>query len=328
MDKCPTTHHGVDATKTCELCEAPCKTCEGSLTRCTSCDQALPNTRTFLFRNECWESCPADISVEDEGQCVACNPNCATCDDQYSADFCTSCRGGAYLDYFSHSCVDVCPAGLTVANEAAVNPKNQLRTCDLCNERCATCASYDPDICLECRAGLKMLETARVCLDRCPLGTAEIWVPLTGDTVCAECAPGCTECEYSRQHCTACAAGFVRHDFSCIKECPTDYVPASPTDRTCVREREACPFGQREVSTLNEAGETVYSCELYLAECKVGYVLNADETECIPEPGFHLPFAFLYGALGWTIFILRRKNRERFPRVNLVSQLLLGFTAL
>ena len=69
-------------------------------------------------------------------------------------------------------------------------------------------------------------------------------------------------------------------------------------------------------------------CELYLAECKVGYVLNASQTECIPEPGFHLPFAFLYAAIGWTIYIMRKKNRSKFPRENLVSQLLLGFTAL
>ena len=72
--------------------------------------------------------------------------------------------------------------------------------------------------------------------------------------------------------------------------------------RTCVREREACPYGQ----AYNALGE----CELYLAECKVGYVLNSSETECIPEPGFHLPFAFLYGAIGWLIFIVRKKNRQ------------------
>ena len=57
-------------------------------------------------------------------------------------------------------------------------------------------------------------------------------------------------------------------------------------------------------------------------------MLNAAETECIPEPGFHLPFAFLYAALGWMLYILRKSNREKFPRENIVSQLLLGFTAL
>ena len=85
-------------------------------------------------------------------------------------------------------------------------------------------------------------------------------------------------------------------------------------------EREICPYGQR----YNAFGQ----CELYLRECKVGYVLNARADECIPEPGFHLPFAFLYGALGWTIYILRRGNRRKMSRVNLVSQLLVGFTGM
>ena len=57
-------------------------------------------------------------------------------------------------------------------------------------------------------------------------------------------------------------------------------------------------------------------------------MLNADQTECIPEPGFHLPFAFLYGAGGWTAYILRNKNRKQFQKQVLISQLLLGYTAL
>lgn len=90
--------------------------------------------------------------------------------------------------------------------------------------------------------------------------------------------------------------------------------------RTCVRDGEVCPYGQR----YNSFGK----CELYLAHCRVGYVLNASQTECIPEPGFHLPFAFLYAALGWTLFIMRKGNRKQMTRENIVSQLLIGFTAL
>ena len=329
MDQCPTTHHGIDETKTCELCSPPCKTCSGSLTTCTSCDQTLPFS--FYFRNECFEECPRDISVEDEGVCVECDSNCKTCDDEYSADFCTSCYADAYLDYHTNSCVDVCPAGITVAREDTLTPKGQIRTCDLCDPTCLTCDAFDPQICTECRSGLKMLETSKRCVGECPKGTAEIWVPLTQDTVCAECAPGCSECEYSREHCTVCQDNFIFHDFSCVPACPAGYIKINAGEDAldggindgvpkCVLERENCPFGQK----YNELGV----CELFLAECKVGYVLNAEQTECIPEPGFHLPFAFLYGALGWLVYILRKKNREKFDRVSLISQLLLGFTAL
>ena len=118
-----------------------------------------------------------------------------------------------------------------------------------------------------------MLETAKRCVGECPKGTAEIWVPLTQDTVCAECAPGCTECEYSREHCTVCQDNFIFHDYSCVPACPEGYMKVnSNADGTgvpkCVLERDQCPFGQK----YNEEGV----CELFLAECKVGYVLNAD----------------------------------------------------
>ena len=195
-------------------------------------------------------------------------------------------------------------------------PKKELGvkqelTCELCNVNCLTCDGSNTEICLECRDGLKMLETTKSCIPDCPIGTADVWIPLTKDTVCAECAPGCTECEYSREHCTVCESGFVFYDFSCVSQCPKGYTTISETVQTCVRDGEVCPFGQR----YNNFG----LCELYLAHCRIGYVLNAEETECIPEPGFHLPFAFLYAALGWVCFIMRKKNRKQMSRENLVA---------
>lgn len=85
--------------------------------------------------------------------------------------------------------------------------------------------------------------------------------------MCAECAPGCSECEYSREHCNVCQADFFFHEFTCVKECPPEFKAIGTDMKTCVREREVCPYGQR----YNQFGR----CELYLAKCKVGYVLNA-----------------------------------------------------
>ena len=318
MSQCPDTHFGIDQTKSCELCDSPCKTCEGSQTRCTSCDLTQPFS--YFFKNECFEDCPIDISVEDEGVCEECNSNCKTCHSDYSADYCTSCYGDLFLSNVTHTCVETCPAKISVARTNSIHEKNQALTCDLCNDNCLTCAADNPDICHECREGLKMIETTKECVQACPLKTAEVWLALTQDTICAECAPGCLECENSREHCTVCEADFFFNDFSCVKTCPAGFMAKSVDDRTCVLERDVCPFGQ----AYNDAGE----CELTLAECEVGYVLNRDQTECIPEPGFHLPFAFLYGAIGWSIYILRKSNRDKFPRENIISQLLIGFTFL
>ena len=67
--------------------------------------------------------------------------------------------------------------------------------------------------------------------------------------------------------------------------------------------------------------------ELKLASCSSCMELKHDETECFPEPGFHLPFAFIYAAGSWALYILQRKNRKRHWREQIVSQPLLGFTA-
>ena len=263
LSVCPNTHHGIDKTKTCELCGAPCKTCEGSLTRCTSCDQT--QAQSLFFRNQCFETCPLDISVFNEGVCEECNPNCKTCDSQYSANFCTTCYDGNYLDFFTNKCVQRCTAGLTVASKKP-GAKQEL-TCELCNVNCLTCDEKNTQICLECRDGLKMIETKKQCVTECPSKTAEVWIPLTKDTICVECAPGCEECKNSRDHCTICEDGFVFFEFNCVKQCPTGYTLISKDVRTCVRDGEVCPYGQR----YNSFGQ----CELYLAHCRVGYVLNS-----------------------------------------------------
>ena len=208
-------------TKTCELCTPPCKTCLGSLTHCMTCDQVLP--QSWFFQNKCYEGCPRDVSVEDEGVCMACNPTCKTCDSDYEANFCTSCYGENYLDYFTNTCVGTCPTEVTVAKIDVLTEMGQTKTCNVCDETCRTCDPFDANICTECQADLKMLETEKKCVTQCPFGTAEVWIPLTQDTVCAECAPGCSECVNSREHCTVCQNNFFFHDYSCVKECPTGF---------------------------------------------------------------------------------------------------------
>ena len=96
---------------------------------------------SFFFENVCYEGCPRDVSVEDEGICVPCSDNCKTCDSDYSPDFCTSCYGDSFLDYFTNRCVETCPVDITVANVAALTEMGQTRTCELCNDSCLTCSS-------------------------------------------------------------------------------------------------------------------------------------------------------------------------------------------
>jgi hypothetical protein len=41
--------------------------------------------------------------------------------------------------------------------------------------------------------------------------------------------------------------------------------------------------------------------------------------KCIPKPGFHLPFAFLYAAAFWAFIVLRASNRNKFTKEVIVS---------
>ena len=225
--ECPDTHHGIRIDDviggTCELCERPCETCSGSLTNCTSCDQV--HVQSLLFDNVCYETCPIDFSVFDQGQCIGCSENCATCAD--SPLNCTSCIGdNEYLNQWSLRCTEVCPIEISVATytpSTATDFVKQELTCEMCHENCLTCEEDDTAICTECREGLKMVERTQECVNMCPVGTADIWVPLTEDIICAECVPGCSECMYSRGYCTACNEGLKFFDFTCLSECPDGF---------------------------------------------------------------------------------------------------------
>jgi len=126
-------------------------------------------------------------------------------------DACTTCSDGKYLSRVDQSCVEMCPLGNSVAMFNMDETVLQTKTCELCNANCLTCDPLNPDICTECRRGLVMVENTKQCLSACPAKTATVWIPLTKDTLCAQCLDGCKECEYSRDHCTTCEDGFVFH---------------------------------------------------------------------------------------------------------------------
>ena len=90
--------------------------------------------------------------------------------------------------------------------------------------------------------------------------------------------------------------------------------------QTCVRVGQVCDFGY----AFNSTGQ----CVLAVAHCDPGYTLNEADDKCIPEPGFHAPFVFIFAAIGWFIFILRKKNKVHFDRETIVSQLLVGLTVI
>jgi len=135
-----------------------------------------------------------------------------------------------------------------------------------------------------------------------------------------QCNDGCATCEYERDHCTTCLPHYVFYQYQCMKECPIGFTVVSDEMPTCVQDGEVCPFGYE----FNSLG----ACALSVAHCNEGYILNPSDDKCVPVPGFHLPFAFLYAAIIWLIVILRKKHRSLYRKEVLVSQILVGFTLI
>lgn len=64
----------------------------------------------------------------------------------------------------------------------------------------------------------------------------------------------------------------------------------------CVRDGEVCPYGY----AFNMTGQ----CELDVAHCEEGYILNETLDMCIPLPGGHAPFVFFFASVLWAVFVL------------------------
>ena len=67
---------------------------------------------------------------------------------------------------------------------------------------------------------------------------------------------------------------------------------------------------------------------MVVPHCEWGFYLNEAKDKCIPDPGVHVPFAFLYAAIIWTTIILWKSNRVKYSKETLVSQILVGLNAL
>jgi hypothetical protein len=63
------------------------------------------------------------------------------------------------LNKLDMSCVDTCPAGITV---------DHGNYCDNCDPLCKTCDKNSPSKCFSCNSGLSYYDQSNTCLASCP----------------------------------------------------------------------------------------------------------------------------------------------------------------
>lgn len=104
---CPIGYIDVPSENMCDKCREGCASCDYEITNCTSCS---PMLTPYLFKYDCLEACPPEISIPPAGAasdgCAECDATCKTCD--VAVDNCTSCEDYMRYDSFNGKCLEAC----------------------------------------------------------------------------------------------------------------------------------------------------------------------------------------------------------------------------
>ena len=223
-------------------CNSPCSKCSSDPNFCLECETKI----LYIEEGQCLDTCPKGY-YSNETQCFECNSNCADCKEK--PDKCTECNPiytKSILNKVSDTCVEECPELISVEKE-----QSGVKTCEPCDESCATCSGTEPDDCISCpKEGTKYLTTDNKCL--------------------AECTE---EYGYNFENKTS-------EIFQCVAECPETYYVSNNTCEPCIQYCLSCENGsecldcQKDKFTTEEK-VCVDSCEADTYE----YTLN-DTKQC------------------------------------------------
>ncbi|EAU82768.2 insect antifreeze protein [Coprinopsis cinerea okayama7 len=144
---------GNGGTPVCERCDSSCSSCSGTSTFCTSCPS--PNLLNPT-RGTCNPvPCPSS-TFEQNGACIPCHPDCASCSGP-SYDQCTSCSSTGTRPLLLDG---ICLPHCRNKNEWFDGDTGR---CARCHESCGSCMGPREEQCLSCE-GLKVLREGR-CVD-------------------------------------------------------------------------------------------------------------------------------------------------------------------
>ena len=219
---CPNDHW--DNNNVCESCLDGCIECSNG-TDCERCDVGLrlvdKDAENSQENDSCVSNCEngyGEVSINNVESCGKCSDvNCDQCNG--SVDVCKKCNSSTYLH--EGECLSECPD--------PYYERDSDRTCQECNETCASCS--EADSCDTCFGTLVFKEGE--CLIDCP----DFWINVSGICIeCEESGVNCLKCKSANSElCTKCKSTHWLHldTEQCIESCDNNKYPFNLAAKEC-----------------------------------------------------------------------------------------------
>ncbi|KAI5694478.1 hypothetical protein M8J76_010586 [Diaphorina citri] len=205
-----------------------------------------------------------DRGNTEEGTCVPCEPNCASCQER--PDHCTACDH--HLVLYGNKCLAACPDKTYETDDYRCAP---------CHSSCETCIGPAAKECVTCRSGY--YELSGICYAACPA----TYYPDKKRRECRPCPSGCATCNSGG--CLTCLPEYsLNRKNACIKagtaNCkPGEYWSGSACER-CHTTCELCD-GPAADSCLTCPGDKLLEASSCVAACSEGFYQDQGRT-CTP----------------------------------------------
>ena len=246
INECPKGFHGDAASLSCQSCPSYCTECDDH-DKCTSCSLEFATPVDGQCPQPCHDGQYFDFSTS---HCLLCLDGCLTCRDPHT---CLACHPELYL-ISDAACVSACPEHL-VGDE-------DTHAClsETCHDSCLMCFGEEPDQCLSCPEGAKLMEHA--CMEECPEHTYYDEKYLS----CKHCHKSCQSCAGpSQENCLSCPKERYLDHFACVSSCPDSTFVLNSTEcvsclENCVQCSSAEHCTRCSKGLLMEEGKCVRSC--------------------------------------------------------------------
>uniref|UniRef100_A0A8D8XPL7 furin n=1 Tax=Cacopsylla melanoneura TaxID=428564 RepID=A0A8D8XPL7_9HEMI len=247
----------------CWPCHESCETCAGAgQDSCLTCAPAHLRVTDLAV---CLQQCPEGyFENTEEGTCVPCEPNCASCQDR--PDHCTACDH--HLVLYGNKCLAACPDKTYETDDYRCAP---------CHNSCETCIGPAAKECVTCRSGY--YELAGICYSSCPV----TYYPDKKRRECRPCPSGCATCTSGGQ-CTSCLSDYELKSNDCIKSGTANCSPSQYwSGSACEKCHSTCGLcdGPAADSCLTCPDGKLLEASSCVSSCSKGFYQDKDNT-CTP----------------------------------------------
>uniref|UniRef100_A0A1B6GHW2 furin n=2 Tax=Proconiini TaxID=565685 RepID=A0A1B6GHW2_9HEMI len=245
----------------CWPCHESCETCAGAgQDSCLTCAPAHLRVTDLAV---CLRQCPEGyIENSDEGTCIPCEANCASCQDR--PDHCTACEH--HLVMFENKCYAACPMYTFETDDYRCMP---------CHSSCETCSGPGESECITCRSGRMSLGNS--CYSVCPDG----YYTDKKRKECMHCPTGCATCNSAT--CLTCEVGFtLNKKGKCVREgssqCSPDQFFSGSRCEACHPSCDSC-HGAAANHCLSCAGQLLLEEATCVGTCSQGHY--PEQSQCV-----------------------------------------------